>query len=120
MSSVEMPNNPQFKNLTGMKFGRFIIVSYAGKRGRQPYWNCMCECGTSKTVHGGHLKEGRSRSCGCLNSETQRISFEKHGGASLIKAQRHPLYSTWCGMKKRCYNKNSDQRWPVGVNQMGK
>lgn len=106
---VEVPSNPQFKNLTGMKFGRFTVVSFAGKCGRKPYWNCRCDCGNEKTVHGEHLKEGRSRSCGCFNAEIQRRSFEKHGGAVSEKDKRHPLYSTWCGIKKRCYSENSDQ-----------
>lgn len=109
LMAVPVPTNPQFKDITGQRFGRFTVLSFSGKRGRKPYWNCRCECGNEKAVHGEHLKEGRSRSCGCLNAEVQRQSFETHGHAPFDKAQRHPLYSTWCNMKRRCYSETADQ-----------
>jgi len=106
-----IPNNPQFMDLTGRKFGRLTVRGYSGKRGRKHYWNCVCDCGNVKDIHGEHLKEGRSRSCGCLNIEVQRQSCTTHGGASSNKKKRHPLYQTWCNMKSRCSDVNSD-RYP--------
>ncbi len=106
---IAIPATPGFIDLSGYRFGRWTVVSYGEKRGRKHYWRCACECGGEKLVHGEHLKEGRSRSCGCFNREVQRQSFEKHGGASAIKVDRHPLYSTWCGMKRRCYDENAWQ-----------
>ena len=97
-----------FKDITCHTFGRWSVLGYAEKRGRKHYWSCRCSCGNEKVVHGEHLKEGRSRSCGCLNREAQKASFEKHGGAAFDKAKRHPLYATWCGIKRRCYNHGVD------------
>lgn len=94
-------------DLSGIRYGRLVVVGYAGKSGRNHKWTCICDCGATATRRADHLKEGRSASCGCLNIETQRQSFEKHGGAALDKSKRHPLYSIWCGMKKRCYSPNS-------------
>lgn len=107
--SVSIPSSPSLKDLTNARFGRLTVVGFAEKRGRKLYWNCVCDCGASKAVHGEHLKEGRSRSCGCLNRDAQRDSFTTHGGAPFDKSARHPLYSTWCNMKKRCYSKKADQ-----------
>lgn len=95
-------------DLTNGRFGRLTVLGFAGKRGRKLYWLCRCDCGTSKEIHGDHLKAGRTRSCGCLNREAQRQSFGKHHGAPADKSQRHPLYSTWCNMKARCYNPSVD------------
>lgn len=99
-----IPATRGFIDLTGRTVGRWTVVGYAERRGRKHYWRCRCECGVEKTIHGEHLKEGRSRSCGCLNRESQRASFEKHGGALADRAKRHPLYSTWTSMKTRCEN----------------
>lgn len=106
---ASIPRNPNFIDLTDQRFGRWTVESYAGRRGRKPYWACRCDCGGAKIVHGSHLKDGRSRSCGCLNREVQRQSFEKHGGAPYDKSKRHPLYRVWCGIKNRCYNERCDK-----------
>ena len=95
--------------LSGEKFGRRSVLAPAAKRGSKPYWQCRCVCGNEKEIAAHHLRAGRSRSCGCLNKEMQRANFTKHGGASWDKSQRHPLYSTWSSMKKRCYNPNAWQ-----------
>lgn len=97
------------RDLTGQSFGRLTVLSVGERRGRKRYWNCRCDCGTEKAVHGDHLKAGRSRSCGCLNRESQRASFQKHGGAPAVKTERHPLYGTWCSMKTRCFNERAWQ-----------
>lgn len=105
---VSIPATPTFKDLTGQTFARLTVLGFAGKRGRKPYWVCECECGEVKAVHGEHLKAGRTRSCGCLNAELASAMLTKHGGAVCDKSQRHPLYQTWCGMKRRCHSESSD------------
>lgn len=99
-----IPTTSGFQDLRGRQFLRLTVVAYAGKRGRKHYWRCACECGGEKTTHGDHLKAGRSRSCGCLNAEVARARLKRHGGAPFDKKQRHPLYSTWLGMRRRCEN----------------
>jgi hypothetical protein len=55
------------KDLTGRKFGRLTVVSYAGRSddGRI-MWLCKCSCGNTKTVMTQSLTSGDTRSCGCL------------------------------------------------------
>lgn len=101
---IPLPSHSRFVDLTGQKFGRLTVVAYAGKHGAYPKWRCVCVCGGTKTTRSGHLKSGRASSCGCYNAELQRKSFQTHGGATFDKSKRHPLYSIWCGMKKRCYS----------------
>ena len=63
-----------------------------------PYSECKCECGQRRIVRNGHLTSGASRSCGCLAKETAT----KHG------MYKSPEFSSWCHIKDRCLNPNSD------------
>jgi hypothetical protein len=61
-----------FIDLTGKKFSRLTVVSEAGKRGKEHYWNCICECGNTCQVAGASLRSNRTKSCGCLKKEKDR------------------------------------------------
>ncbi|HEL2057774.1 TPA: AP2 domain-containing protein [Streptococcus suis] len=60
-------------DLTGQVFGRLTVLGDVGKRTKNKgiLWHCMCECGTITFVKGANLKNGDSRSCGCLNREAR-------------------------------------------------
>jgi hypothetical protein len=66
-------------------------------------WSCVCECGNSKIIRGGVLKNGHTRSCGCLQKESIVLSRTTHG---LIK-ENFKLYKVWAGIKQRCNNPKS-------------
>lgn len=57
----------------------------------------MCDCGKEKTVRSDCLKNGTTKSCGCLNYENRP---SKHGKSST------KLYHVWASMKNRCNNMN--------------
>ena len=82
--------------MLGKVFGRWTVVSYAGKA----HWNCRCECGGEGRVHGHYLRRGASRSCGCLQKELLVKRAKTHGG------KRRSEYKIWDGMKQRCLNPN--------------
>lgn len=88
----------KFKNLTGMKFGRLLVINRAENVGYNTRWNCICDCGNKTITTSYNLTKGRSKSCGCLSLEKMNKTNTKHG----YKHAR--LYRIWCGMKKRCYN----------------
>ena len=57
-------------DLTGMKFGRLTVIEFSHQdKHKKRHWLCKCECGTIKTVQTGHLRGGKTTSCGCLNRE---------------------------------------------------
>jgi len=66
-----------FLDLTGMRFGRLIVLKYAGKsRVGLPTWFCQCDCGNlTPPIQTGNLRSGHTQSCGCYLSD--RI-FETH------------------------------------------
>jgi len=71
-----IPTHPQFQDLTGQRFTRWRVVSYAGPRGPHHYWNCICDCGAEKAVAKNSLTAGKSLSCGCYLAER---ASETHG-----------------------------------------
>ena len=65
-------------DLTNQHFGRLTVLGDVGKRTdrERVLWHCLCECGRVTFVQGDHLKNGRIRSCGCLNDERKRERFK--------------------------------------------
>lgn len=88
------------KDLTGQRFGRLIVLAFAGRQHRQLYWLCRCDCGNEKAVVRGSLTSGRSRSCGCLRSEKSAARRRTHGKTNSRE------YRSWSRMFVRCYNSN--------------
>lgn len=99
-----LPTNPLFKNLTGQRFGRLEVVSYAGPTGkqRQSTWLCRCDCGTEKVIRSTHLMSGQITSCGCFKVEQVRTANSTHGKSHMRE------YNSWQGMVARCTNPNSE------------
>lgn len=60
-------------DLTGQKFGRLTVLGRApkpeGATSTSAFWYCVCECGTKKVISGNVLRQGKAKSCGCLNNE---------------------------------------------------
>jgi len=58
-------------DLLNQKFGRLTVISrapnyHAGRHTELAMWNCVCECGNKTTVRAGTLRNGNTKSCGCL------------------------------------------------------
>jgi hypothetical protein len=57
-------------DLTGQKFGRLTVLYQNGKtKNRSIIWHCKCDCGKEKDIDGHSLRRGKTKSCGCLNTE---------------------------------------------------
>jgi len=69
---MEKPTSKLFKDLTGQKFNRLLVKDYFGKKGNQPCWICICDCGNEKIIRSGDLKNGHAKSCGCLKKDKQK------------------------------------------------
>ena len=59
-------------DITGMRFGRLIAVEQAPTKGGQTRWICKCDCGSTKEIRSAHLREGLTKSCGCLENENRQ------------------------------------------------
>lgn len=53
------------EDLTGMRFGKLVVLGYDHSEKKQRYWKCQCDCGKNSIVSTGSLKSGNSTTCGC-------------------------------------------------------
>jgi len=56
-------------NLTGQRFGRLVAKRFAGLESGRTDWECICDCGVVVVARANNLRTGRTRSCGCLQSD---------------------------------------------------
>lgn len=66
-------------NLCGQKFNRLTVISFYGirKRDHNRLWNCKCDCGKIIITDTGKLRNGNTKSCGCLKLELTSKRFLK-------------------------------------------
>lgn len=92
----------KFQDLTGKVFNNLLVLERVSTTSyKKTCWKCKCNCGNLVNVTSTHLKSGNTTSCGCTKKEKIREANTSHG------LSKHPLYSVWNDMMKRCYNKNS-------------
>lgn len=66
-------------NLAGERFGRWTVTAFAHATAiGQAYWRCRCTCGTERVVYGGHLKSGKSTTCGCWRQDAKPACHRGH------------------------------------------
>lgn len=94
----------KFIDLTGQRFGRWIVLRRVPNIGNCHAWLCVCDCGTKKVVQGSSLLRGLSKSCGCLKIELLKRKHLENGADGHSTTR---LYKIWCEMKQRCMNPNS-------------
>lgn len=88
-------------DVTGEKFGKLTAIRNSGfDKTSRSLWECICECGGTKTVTITKLRTGVVRSCGCLLLEPRHVTHGKSDSST---------FRTWANMKYRCSNpKNRD------------
>lgn len=97
--------NPRAAVAAGDRYGRMVVLSEAEKISGQRRVLCRCDCGSQKVVFLGHLRRGRTRSCGCLHNEQLSASRRKPGRrphGRMGETQRTPEYLAWCNIIQRC------------------
>lgn len=56
-------------DLTGQKFHYLLVLEFSHYLRSDAYWNCICDCGNTKTVSGQSLKRGETKACGCMRGK---------------------------------------------------
>jgi len=94
-------------DLTGKRYGKLTVlkrsenhVSANGIQHRR--WLCKCDCGKEVIVDGEYLKNGDTKSCGCLRAYSGVGNPNYRHGA--LVGQQTRLYRIWSNMKQRCNN----------------
>lgn len=107
---------PPFKDLSGKKFGRLLVIAFVPTVKYAYYYQCQCDCGKNVTVASGSLTSGATLSCGCywrdlsekkflkIGEKRNRLVFLKELESSYQKngnRKRYGLFRCDCGSEKR-------------------
>lgn len=88
-------------DLTGYKFKRLTPIKEVRKNGRI-FWECVCDCGNTKTIRRDSLIAGTTVSCGCYNVDRAKRG-ENRRAHGMVGTH---FYACWYDMKRRCENEN--------------
>lgn len=83
----------KIEDLSGRQFDQWTVINLAqdgchtDNGCSSVMWNCVCFCGTAKTVSGQSLKNGSSRSCGCLSPHKNKLTGQKFGRLTAIREE---------------------------------
>lgn len=71
-------------DIIGRKYGRLVVVGYAGFERHHARWRCVCECGTERTVMAQKLRKGLTKSCGCMKAELSAARLREKGFSAKV------------------------------------
>lgn len=90
-------------DIVGKKFGNLTVLERASALGvKQTKFRCLCECGKETTVCASHLKNGHTKSCGCL------VPVLTSKRATTHSKSKTSTYRSWGAMIRRCTNQNCE------------
>jgi len=68
-----MPKHVKPSDMIGQRFGMLVVRCvdpfYDPKTDNGRKWYCVCDCGGSKSFSTTTLRDGRARSCGCMQPD---------------------------------------------------
>lgn len=91
-------------DLKGKRFDHLEVIERYPESTNDGFirWVCKCDCGNTVVVTGRSLRNGSTRSCGCLRKELLSHRNLKHGDNS--RGNRHRLYNVHNEMIRKCYD----------------
>ena len=96
---------PKYKDETGNKYGKLTVLYKTDKTNskREVYWFCKCDCGNEIEVLGRLLRNGTTKSCGCLRKGLKTIDEvgHKYGALTVLseaetKINKHTAWNCIC------------------------
>ena len=94
---------PKALDVAGQRFGRLTAIECLGTIKGKRYWAVQCDCGNEELVNVANLKNGHTKSCGCLQKEAVSRPGKnlKHGGKRGGNASTE--YKAWANLKQSIY-----------------
>lgn len=85
------------KNLAGCRFEKLLVLDRStNSPDGSARWNCVCDCGERRVIHGTGLRAWRNKSCGCSSPKFTKERLVTHG---MSKTRTYKIYR---GMLRRC------------------
>ena len=64
---------PRYIDITGQRYGRLVAIKKVETQiGAKEQWLFQCDCGKTCIARKGAVRDGRTRSCGCLGAEIRK------------------------------------------------
>lgn len=84
---------PVLADLTGQRFGDWLVLYRAENRGHSTMWHCRCSlCGTERDVYTTALKSGASTSCGCKQQNTTNVVGQTFGHLRVLSQEKNKCH----------------------------
>lgn len=65
-------------DMTGQRFGRIVVTVRTGSRSDgRAVWGYQCDCGREGSAPGGSIRDGSTRSCGCLRADQNKTAEKR-------------------------------------------
>ena len=100
----------KFRDLTGCRFNRLVVLMREPNANRRVMWLCRCDCGNHISVRSDSLSDINTQSCGCLHRQAATKIGDR---TSTHRMSGTPEHRAWKGMINRCENPRSRNydRW---------
>jgi hypothetical protein len=96
--------------VAGQRYGRLITVSVVGRApNRSRLWECRCDCGNTAVVRATSLKEGNTKSCGCLKAELLAAGNPGTQHGERASGAASPEIAAYYNARYRCVNPDAPQ-----------
>jgi hypothetical protein len=96
------------KNEINNRYGRLLVIAKEPNIGKLAAWLCQCDCGNKKIIRGASLRNGYTKSCGCMLKEhSAKISYNVSSKRKLPYSDIRIKRQILSNMKRRCYNSKS-------------
>ena len=89
-----MARTNRFRDITGERFGSYVILSHAGNQ----LWNARCDCGIEKTVNSANLFLGKCLMCRdcCNKAKIIDLEGQRFGKWTVIKLDKPKFWLCRC------------------------
>jgi hypothetical protein len=68
--------NNTFKDIKGKRFGKATVISFYDSKNNRARWVCQCDCNNIFISSGKDLRDGNTKSCGCIKSESTKFLWD--------------------------------------------
>lgn len=93
----------KIKIIPGMRFGKLVTIKKVKKlpddKDKHDKWLCQCDCGNTTIVRSNTLREGKTKSCGCLLRGIKDMKGQRFGRLVAIE---HVGFASNCVTLWRC------------------
>lgn len=85
----------KIKDETGNVYGRLTVLYKSEQNiNNHTAWICKCSCGNTVSVSGEYLRNGRTKSCGCLKQSFGALAIEQLLTENNIQFQKEKTFPT--------------------------